>query len=415
MTVVLFSLSGISLLFISSSKIDPLAKQESQKARLPKYGDLEFLSKKVDFKGIDVGKEKVYRKYLAGGEGTSHRGVYGFTDVSGLSYQTAVPCEFSFDIFRLTKGEENRPIYTTFEFQSWKYDPAKDEEYKAAMKAALGDTRQNVQPPEKGDDEATEKVKSDRWKKINEIAKKYGRFEFQRFPLYTQRTYTILIPPGLFESASEGVPEARMRRYSDGTTVEEAPYRMRIYVRCDSASQMLGLAKYDLYLLEADGSYYLNYFKGAIGLWCMLVLVIGLAVICSTYFAGVISMLIALSILGLGRIVEFISTIASGINPGGGPLESLTKLARGEVAMTPLDKTPFISILLGADEIFRWVVRRVFNVLPDVNRFIWSDYLSEGFSLRPEVVIMNFLFLVGYLLPWFLIGYYAIKTREIAA
>jgi hypothetical protein len=53
--------------------------------------------------------------------------------------------------------------------------------------------------------------------------------------------------------------------------------------------------------------------------------------------------------------------------------------------------------------------------VPDIDRFVWANYVSEGFSIRPELMAVNILFLIGYLLPWFLIGYYLLKTREIAA
>ena len=41
--------------------------------------------------------------------------------------------------------------------------------------------------------------------------------------------------------------------------------------------------------------------------------------------------------------------------------------------------------------------------------------MAEGFCIRPEFMVMNLLFMVAYLLPWFLIGYYLLKTREVAA
>lgn len=96
-------------------------------------------------------------------------------------------------------------------------------------------------------------------------------------------------------------------------------------------------------------------------------------------------------------------------------MEALTKLVRGDVAATPLENSPVVSVVLFADDIFRWFVRRFFNIVPDIDRFVWANYVSEGFSIRPELMAVNILFLIGYLLPWFLIGYYLLKTREIAA
>ena len=59
-------------------------------------------------------------------------------------------------------------------------------------------------------------------------------------------------------------------------------------------------------------------------------------------------------------------------------------------------------------------MRAVLHVIPDVDRFDLTPWVAEGFNISGGQIFLNFLLLVGYLLPWGLLGYYLIKWREIA-
>jgi hypothetical protein len=158
-----------------------------------------------------------------------------------------------------------------------------------------------------------------------------------------------------------------------------------------------------------------NFFKGALGLWCRLTIVIGLAVAASTYLAGVVSFLLALCLFLAGYFQEFIQGLAAGGNVGGGPFESFTRLVKGSTTSAELDKTPTVQIGLAGDDAFRWILRRVIDVIPDTERFTWSSYLEQGFNIGFDFVLLNFLFLAAYLFPWALLAYYLMRSREIAA
>ena len=67
------------------------------------------------------------------------------------------------------------------------------------------------------------------------------------------------------------------------------------------------------------------------------------------------------------------------------------------------------------DRAFGWVMRRVFNLMPDVDAFNWTPYVSEGFNIPFECMVMNVVSLIGYLFPWFLLGFYLLRSREVAA
>jgi hypothetical protein len=182
------------------------------------------------------------------------------------------------------------------------------------------------------------------------------------------------------------------------------------------------MAKYDLYLRLDDPSgqhdqarFAVNFFKGAFGLWLRLCLVIGLATTFSTYLSGIISALLTLFLFLGGLCLEFIQGLANKTNYVGGPLDSLIRLVTRENMVTPLEDSPAKAVATWYDEIFRWFLRRIFNLIPDVDRFDFSYRVSEGFAISLGDMAIHFLLLLAYLLPLALLAYHLIRSREVAS
>src|SRR5262249_3991114 len=110
-------MAALCLLLTNTATIDERAQEETAKARVPVRGKLEFRSRKAEFEGTNVGREFEYRKYIAGHPLSPQRAVRNFASVpAGLTSSDRVPVEFTFDIFRMTKGEENRGVDATIRF-----------------------------------------------------------------------------------------------------------------------------------------------------------------------------------------------------------------------------------------------------------------------------------------------------------
>ena len=112
--------------------------------------------------------------------------------------------------------------------------------------------------------------------------------------------------------------------------------RLTIYVKCESPGQLLGMAEPDLYLLEYEQPFMLNYAKGMVGVWCWATIVIGLAVAWSTYLSSVLSLLATVVIFIFGFFPEHINDVATNRNVGGGPFESMSRTLKAEMPTTPL-------------------------------------------------------------------------------
>jgi hypothetical protein len=384
------------------------AAAESMRARVPRYGELSFLSRKQsEFTGVDVGREFGYRKFIAGA--STQRAAWGFTSVPDrFRTEKAVPLEFAFDIYRTTKGAEGTGLQVTFELLTHQWDPERriDDPKNPGTQIRMEDayTRDsqgltNVGPTDPN------------WEKVNDLARTYGRYVVKNWQVFDYHTSSIPVPGGLFDNALTGTPGA------DGPIQQagKPARRVQVQVRCESPSQFIGVARYDLYLVEAEGSFSLNYFKGAAGLWFRLVIALAIAIALSTYLAGVLSFLTALFLFVGGFFLDFIQELAGGANIGGGPLESLARLIQNNTPTAELDPTPGVRALQYGDAAYRWLLRRVTNVIPDVDRYGMSEYVAQGFSIGPEFLLLNLITLVAYVLPWLVAAYYLMKAREIAA
>ena len=196
---------------------------------------------------------------------------------------------------------------------------------------------------------------------------------------------------------------------------------LTLVVRLEDLSQLLGVAKYDLYLLEDEGrnNFWENFFKGATGIWFNLVLVVVLGVTLSTYLSGIISWLLTMVLYIGGIFVAFVKDIASGTTTGGGPLEAFVRINSGTNLIAPLDDTAAsVRLALGADKVVIWLLRRVLNLLPDLGRLDMTDYVAQGFDIsiffRDNSLALRAALLIAYLLPWAVLAYYLMRSREIA-
>jgi hypothetical protein len=428
MTVVLFIMSGVSLLYVFR-EIDPDAKLESMRARDPIYGRMRFTdSRDAMFQGNDVGREWAYRKYITGGATSTNRVVWGYSDLP--SYLASAPsgwvtCEFSFDIFRTLKGEEGKGVFCSFFFQTWRWDPRLRGEYdqtreKARRIVPTGDARAQIEQitkeivgrqPTAAEIEAFTNDKSASAVETlidSLLAEKFGYFEVASKEIADYVMQDVRIPCGLFKNA---FAEPRQP-----TATGEIPEWMSVSIKCDSGGQYVGFAKYDFYILASEGMFAANFLKGAIGLWMRLVIVVGLGVVFSTYLSGVISFISTMALYLGGFFQDFIRGLASDKVVGGGPMESLVRMVNREAMTTSLQATPGVRLALGTDKVYGWIMRRVLDVIPDINRLDWTKYVAEGFDIGfLDLIAVNGLMVAAYLVPCALVGYYLMKWREIAS
>ncbi|MBA4190148.1 MAG: hypothetical protein C0467_19360 [Planctomycetaceae bacterium] len=425
MTLVLIGLTGVSLVLIMNTSISQRAKDETYKARVPVRGKLEFKSvqakyraDKTEFEGTNVGREFDYRKYIPGGEGAMQRAIWKFPSIPanmGTAQDDRVPVEFTFDIFKLTKGEQNKGAFVSFRFVThnakqeqptgagtWPWaDKQREKEYQDRKREIS--KRVNIEGAKPG---------TPAWAEVNKLAEEFGCFEYGSKEVFDYQVMGLEVPAGLFRNALQGNPGTE----KDPRTEKDVPApRVSVYVKCETPGQLLGMAEPDLYLLEYEQPFTINYVKGMVGLWCWLCILIGLAVACSTYLSGVLSLLVVVVIFNAGFFTDFINDLAANRTVGGGPFESMSRLMKAEQPTAPSSESAGGKALSAADKGWSWVVRRVSKVVPDLQSFDWSAFVAEGFNVDSQYIVVNLLMMSGYLLPWGILAYYLMKSREVAA
>jgi ABC-type transport system involved in multi-copper enzyme maturation permease subunit len=473
MTLVLVVMTAFSLIYVRRG-IDQEAAEESYKARVPLYGNLDIKG------GKNVGYEWEYRQYISGGVKDEYA-VWTFPSLpSSLAKraQDTVPCEFTFEIFRTTKGpEENKGVLCTFAFENWQCEPGTDPGYPKAFDkfkkeqselsgssdlagelrwapvldqlaqehkveaAALTDDQmmpvirqqlaqeKNQAPVTVSDEDARkalvdmkrmairarqakkhglppDKVSADlmRTGADNYLAAKYHFFEVSSKEIVDFHTLGVEVPTALFQNLGEWQALSGRR-----------PPPLRVVVRCESRTQYLGVSKYDLYLLDATRGFEQNFFKGSLGLWYRLCLVIAIAVTCSTYLSGVISFLTTMFLYLAGLLIDFISQVARHQSLGGGPGEAFLRLVGREHTSLPLDQSAILTLVQNTDKVFEVGLRVFVYMIPDVNRYDLTDLVAEGFNISGLQLSLMGWFLAGYLLLWLVGSYYLIRAREVAA
>ncbi|HEV3256601.1 MAG TPA: ABC transporter permease subunit, partial [Gemmataceae bacterium] len=383
MSVVLAAMTFFSLIYVYRG-VDEDAKQESLRARVPVFGELRIEN------GKNVGREWSYRSYITRTAKQEQRAVWTFHKLPAhLADRDTVRLEYDFDIFRTTKGEEGKPVFCSFVFQTARWDPTNKQrltEYRDKRNQEY--TRPNHDPEAVID---------------NRLAEEYGYYELNLQKVEDYHTLGVEVPGGLFKDLP-----------SDKAAGEGGP--LEVVVRCQSVTQFLGVAKHDMYLLDDEGWVPLNFFKGAAGIWFLLCLVIGLAVTCSTYLSGVISFLATLFLLLAGACLPFILELAERKNYGGGPMESLLRLGSVQPISKELDRTPTVVVATYLDRAFSFVLRALAYGFPEVKRFSLTDYVARGFDISPGLLLWDKLcYLVLYLYLWVVLAYYLMRSREIAS
>jgi nucleotide-binding universal stress UspA family protein len=435
MTLVLIGLTGVSLVLVTNSSISERARQETYKARVPVRGSLEFkgligtlrdFDNNQEFAGTNVGREFDYRKYIGGGRTALQRAIWHFEKLPSAlatAENDRVPVEFTFDVFKMTKGEQNKgvgvhlrfvthharqqqPLKKTEEGEWHWQDSAKEKAYGDAVKELerKGIRMDSIRPGSPG------------WAEINKLAEEHGCFERSGVQVFDYQVGGVEIPAGLIRGALAGDPGTM--KVKDPLTGQEKVVpvpRLSVYVKCQTQNQQLGMAQPDLYMLEYEQPFAWNYLKGMVGLWCWLCVIVGLAVTWSTYLSGVLSLLVVLVIFTSGFFMDFFRDLSAGRSVGGGPFQSMSQIIKAEQPTTPLAETAGTKALTVLDRGAAWGYRHVSKVVPELEASDWGDFVSEGYNINTEYLVLNLLVTFGYLLPWAILAYWMMKLREVAA
>jgi hypothetical protein len=335
-------------------------------ARKPLRGTLRFLDRqgKPSTKGISVGAEWSYRQYIEGGSLAA--AIWIFDGVTEREFPDGLPLEMIVRVFRTYKGEIEKGI--------------------------SGSVR--VRNPANG---------------------------LQCDPIYfTAKEFTIdslLIPRQLNATTTDGGT-----RQVDLFTDIVTDGRVEVVLQCLEPAQYYGVAQADFYLRRGSGSFLGNYAKSCLGIWFSMLIVTALGVMFSTFLAGPVALLAALSVVLVGQFREFIQRLFesqvtgdSKIVPGGGPIESLYRIVTQTSITLELDSSPAVTAMKALDTILLAPMRLGAALFPSLSSLGTSDFLAGGFDIPWDLLGAHAMETLGYLIAFFIAGAVCLKAREVAA
>ena len=330
-------------------------------ARVPKRGQLRFLDRSgKPGKGINVGNEWMYRSYIEGG--TLAAAIWTFEDMTADRYPDGFELEKDLRVFRTHKGNIEKGVRGSIFVR-------------------------NPNP--------NAKVKTS-----EEIP-----FTAQEFVVDKQ-----FIPRKL-----KAVEDGLVR---DVDLFEDlAPEgRLEVWVQCSDPGQYFGMAPADVYILEADAPFWWNFVKGYIGIWLQMLLVTSFGVMFSTFLSGAVAMMATLSSIVIGFFGKFILGVTTGVIEGGGPLESLIRIVTQANLSSDLEIGNLgTRIVRALDVVFMQLMNVSAYILPNYESFNTAAWVAYGYNIEPALMGIHLLKGLAYLLCVSMVGYFFLKTREVAA
>ncbi len=335
-------------------------REDLEVARVPMMGVLTYYDRDGQpGKGISVGKEWGYRRFVEGNTPAAVK--WTFENVTAERFPNGLPVERTIRIFRTHKGIMDRGVRGT-------------------MFVKNPDTQTRT------------------------IAFPFTAKEFRVDSDFLPRTL-------------EGSGRRQLDLFKDLVTPEG---RVEIWLQCNDSGQYFGAAQADLYLRAADAPFAVNFFKGFLGIWYQMLLVIGYGVMLSTFLSGPVAMLTTLGISILGLFSEFIRELTSSVlepdiknKLGGGPIEAAIRLGRQSGVMTDLEDSAGIRIAQMADQAMMVLLRGVSRLIPDFSQFDNITWVASGFDVPSDLWMQQGTMVAGYLLAAFFAGFLFMRTREV--
>jgi len=327
-------------------------------ARVPLYGSLKYTDRSgVEGAGLNVGYMSEYRKFIAGGSLSS--AIWQFENIKAADFPDGLQIEMNIEAFRTYKGDIVTPVRGSLILRS------PDETVESERRSFL--VKESV-------DRKTIPLTLSGFK-LNQPA--------------TLELFKDLVVDG----------------------------RLQVIIRCEDSQQYLGMAAGDLSLLAGEKTFAWNFFKGYVSIWLQMVIVICFGVMYSTFLSGPVAMVATMSSLILGFFGGNIDTFFNSQYNGGGPVEAIVRILTQKGTMIDLDmgNQALEKTIQTIDYGLMSGVSTLKSAVPNFGQLGTSDFIAYGVDLFDGLLARHMLIALGYFLMTTIIGYFFIKTREMAA
>jgi len=348
------------------------------RARVPIYAEgLQFYDRLgKESEGTNVGKEWTYRGYIDGGNERIRTSLakadFDFSNFTPDKFRDTdiLPLEMTLGVFRTYKADIEKRVTGGIQFHSIPDNPGVD----PVFVSDLVDFETN-------------------------------EYSLQTLPISRKVIGKKLSPEG------ELLDKGEFDLFDDFAGENQ---KLRLSLSCRDVNQYIGVARADLYFRAGDKVYWANFFKGYIGIWCQMMIIIAMGVAFSTFLSSPITMLGTLVMIIIGFSAPFIRELTKADHEGGGPIESLYRVITQKNMILELDTGIATTIIENTDRLIVQVLNAITYLAPDFSKLNFSNYLTYGYAINNERVLIALLITILFCVGLTILGYFALKTREIA-
>lgn len=197
-------------------------------------------------------------------------------------------------------------------------------------------------------------------------------------------------------------PELNRSTYFDVPIEEVAGGDFDVALRALTPGQIIDVNTRSLAMVTADSTFAANLFKSLLLLWMLSILVVTIAVFCSTFLSWPIAIVLSLVVL-LGR--WGVAELGDSLNPGVGRMVT----ADFKVADPTESKVVSSSV-----EALAKMLKSLSAVLPDVSKFPATDDIASGISIPMATLEDAGAALLVYGLTLAICGYIILRFKEVA-
>jgi hypothetical protein len=358
------------------------------RARVPSYGEIQFYDRSGEKKeeGVDIGAERI----AAGGYGSS-----GISRVLGLSRGTRKiqhgyieggtlgAAEFTFADVTRDRYASGLPVDLSLR----------------AYRSFKGDIESGIR---------------------GSITMKHPSRQIESNPIaFVVDEYDVDEKVLPLQIEGQDNNETKMLSVFDDLVDENG--QLTIVIRCLDRSQYLGVTKSGVYLRPAENAFWWNMVKSYISIWLQMTMVIAFGVMFSTFLSGPVAMVATFVCVLLGFSAEQVYDtrhfIDEGIERGGGPIESMVRLLKQDAMTTQLDvETVAAKTIKTVDAGIVYSLDAIATALPNLPKMVaTAEYAASGFDIFGALLMRHATATIGYCILAFMISYFFLKSREIAA
>lgn len=348
------------------------------RARNPVYADrLTAYDSAGEAGGVNVGKEWNYRTYVDGGSAvqpeTLARAEFVYSGIKPELFpnEDKIILEMTLAVFRTFVGDIQKRVIASIQFESVPEDP-------------------DTQPRFQSEPQRFETAE----------------MSIQPLPISRKLSGRKIAPDGtILETGLYGLFE---------DFAGDKANRIKVILRCEDKNQYIGVATADIYFRGRDDLFWWNFIKGYIGLWAQMMVVISVSVAFSTFLSTPVTILGSLAFFLVGFCSDFIRSLLAPDSEGGGPIESLVRIIGQKNMIDDLETTFFTTVIEKTDNLILFSLNSLTYLAPSFSNLDFSRFLTYGYSVSNDRMAVALLIGLAFCAGSALVGYFTLKTREIA-